>query len=72
MDNSELGKRIGALETNQVLLQKQTQETGAVVDGLRGPLVEMREVVGQITAHLEGDEQARFTGAARQVSLLDS
>ena len=64
-DNSELGKRVGALETNQVLIQKQTQETNQMVAGFQRPFSEIREVVNQITAHLQGNEQARFTGAAR-------
>ena len=51
-DNSELGKRVGALETNQALLRKQTQETNSVVAGLQGPVAEMSKAVREITAHL--------------------
>ena len=41
-----------------------------MVSNFQRPFSEMREVLNQITAHLKGNEEARFTGAARQDSLL--
>ena len=43
-----------------------------MVAGFQRPFSEIREVVNQITAHLKGNEQARFTGVERQDSLLSA
>ena len=57
-DNSELGKRVGALETHHVLIQKQSQETNQHVAGMQRPLAEMREAVKEAIERISANEQA--------------
>lgn len=71
-DNSDLSKRIDALEVQHVLVQKQTQETNTMVTNFQKPFAEIRDVVGQITTHLQVKD-GQFTGGPRdQPSPLGS
>lgn len=67
-DNSDLSKRIDALEIQQVLLQKQNQETITMCENLTKPLNDVRGVVTQITDHLKDSDNAKFTGEPKEAN----